>query len=257
MTTPLVDSHCHLQLEAFNEDRDEVIARSLQRLEWLVVIGDTLESSRAGIELAAHYPQIYAAAAVHPHAATSLGDAQVEELRGLCQREKVVALGEIGLDYFYNLSPPEDQRKAFVRQLELAVELSLPIIIHCRNAIEELTQLLDPFVSHLAGGVMHCFSGDPEFARQCLDWGLYVSFAGNVTFPKAEDLRQAARIIPQDRLLVETDSPYLAPQAIRGRRCEPWNVQLTTAFIAQLRGEDPEQLGLATACNARRVFRIE
>ncbi|HOZ47275.1 MAG TPA: TatD family hydrolase [Candidatus Hydrogenedentes bacterium] len=252
---PLVDSHCHLQSEAFDADREAVIGRALDTLEWLVTIGDSLESSRRGVAL--NRERLYAAVGIHPHHAVQLDDATLDAIRALAGERGVVAVGEIGLDYYYEYSPRASQRIAFERQLALAVDIAMPIIVHCRDAYEDIVPVLDAVHTRLAGGVMHCFSGSPAFAERCLAWGLHVSFAGNVTFKKADDLREAARAVPIDRILVETDSPYLAPQPLRGQRCEPLYVEHTARLLADIKGVPFDEFCARTTANARRVFRVE
>lgn len=252
---PLVDSHCHLQDPKFDDDREAVLARALEALDWLVVIGDDVPTSEAAVALTG--PRVYATVGVHPYHAGSVDDATVERLRSLASRDGVVGIGEIGLDYFqYNETPRDVQASGFRRQLDLAVELGLPVVIHNRESTEDLCGILDEYARALAGGVLHCFAGDEAFVERGVSWGFYISFAGNVTYPKAEALRVAARAVPLERLLVETDAPYLAPQAVRGKRCEPAFVQYTADFLAELKGVAPEELRRVTAENAGRLFRV-
>ncbi len=248
-----VDTHCHVQDKAFDNDREAVIACALDDLGWIVVIGDTLDSSQAAVDLVRD--RVYAAVGIHPHHA---GDADAESLhalRTLAGQSGVVALGEIGLDYFYEHAPRTTQKKALEAQLALAADVGLPVVIHCRDAYEDITPILDAYHDTLAGGVMHCFSGDTAFVEQCLAWGFHISFAGNVTFPKAEPLRVAARAVPLDRLLVETDSPYLAPQPVRGKRCEPTHVLHTARLLSETKEVALVELLEATSRNAARLFR--
>lgn len=252
----LVDTHCHIQTSRFDEDREEVIDRALDRLDWLVVIGDSLESSEAALTCVRD--GIYAAVGVHPYNAGTVDDAAIGRLKTLAEADGVVAIGEIGLDYFkYNETPRPVQRTALERQLALAAECDLPVVIHNRESTDDLRAVLDAHADKIPGGVLHCFAGTPEFAEHALSWGFHISFAGNVTFPKAEELREVAALVPADRLLVETDAPYLAPQAVRGKRCEPAYVAYTAEFLAELRGEDVETLCNATAENAARLFRLD
>lgn len=251
---PLIDTHCHLQDDAFNEDRDVVLAAALSELDALIVIGDALVPSEAAIELVS--PRIFAAAGVHPHNATEWDSNTQAMLYALLKRPGVVGLGEIGLDYYYDFSPRPLQCEVLEKQLAMAVEIGLPVVIHCREAQEDLIRIIEPFLPKLAGGVMHCFGGDAAFAQTCLQWGFYISFAGNVTYPKAQSLREAAKIVPLDRLLVETDSPYLAPVPNRGRRCEPTFVRHTAEYLAQLKEVPFETLATHTTENARRLFKL-
>ncbi|MCC6696565.1 MAG: TatD family hydrolase [Candidatus Hydrogenedentes bacterium] len=251
----LVDTHCHLQDRAFDEDREAVIARALGGLDWMVVIGDSLASSEAATALVR--PGVYAAVGVHPYHPEQIDDAGLTALRELAGRPGVVAIGEIGLDYYkHNTAPRATQQDAFRRQLDLAVELNLPAIIHNRDSHEDLAAILDTYAGRLPGGIMHCFAGDTAFVERCIGWDFHVSFAGNVTFPKAGDLREAARAVPLNRLLVETDSPYLAPQPVRGKRCEPAYVAHTAAALGEVMGVTPGELARITSENARALFRV-
>jgi len=250
---PLVDTHCHLQHAAFDPDRQSTIDAALATLDWLVVVGDDVASSREAAALSR--PRVYATAGIHPHHASDATPEALEAIRALTTQKSVVALGEIGLDYYYDFSPRETQRMAFQQQLAVAVETGLPVVIHCRDAYEDMITTIQPLHRDLAGGVMHCFSGDPDFAERCLSWGFYVSFAGNVTFPKAVSLREAAKVVPLDRLLVETDSPYLAPQPVRGKRCEPNHVVHTARTLAEIKGISFEDLTTKTTRNAAQLFK--
>lgn len=255
-STALADTHCHLQDAAFDVDRAEVIARALHDLAFVVVIGDDLDTSEGACALLRD--RLYAAVGVHPyHAEGFVAHKQraLDRLRTLARRPGVVAIGEIGMDYYkYCPAPPSVQREAFAAQLELASELGLPVVIHNRDAHQDIEAVLRAHAPRLSGGILHCFSGDLDFLKRGLDWGFNISFAGNVTFKKAEDLREAARQIPLDRLLVETDSPYLAPQPVRGKRCEPVFIQHTAACIAGIRGLALDELAQATTLNAKQLF---
>ncbi len=252
---PLVDSHCHIQDSKFDDDREAVIERSLEVLDWLVVIGDDLPTSEGAFALLR--PRIYATVGVHPYYAATLDDAVEARLREMAQHDHVVALGEMGLDYFkYNDTPRDVQETAFRRQLELAVDLNLPVVIHNRESTDDLCAILDEYADRLCGGVLHCFAGSPEFVAKCVEWGFHISFAGNVTFPKAEELRIAAKEVPLDRLLVETDAPYLAPQKVRGKRCEPAYTEHTAQFLADFLEVSYESLAQQTAANATTLYRI-
>jgi TatD DNase family protein len=250
----LVDTHCHVQDPAFDPDRDAVLERALDHLSWLIVVGDTLETSRAAVELARD--RVFVAVGVHPYDADQLDENQLAEIRSLAQQPNVVAIGETGLDFHYATASRAAQERAFREQVELACELDLPVIVHNRNADEPLAAMLEAMPPLPAGGVMHCFSGDAAFAERCLHWGFYISFAGNVTFPKAASLRESARAVPLDRMLVETDSPHLAPQPVRGKRCEPAYLRYTAEALAALKGLTPEAFALQTSENARRLFKI-
>jgi TatD DNase family protein len=250
----LVDTHCHLQSERYHEDREAVRERALARLDWVVVIGDDIASSEAAIALAG--PRVFAAVGVHPYHAKDYTGATHSRLADLLDAPGVVALGEIGLDYFNEFSPRAAQAEAFERQLALACDRGYPVAIHNREADADCLAILRNAAGRLPGCVMHCFGSDAAFAEACVALGFYVSFAGNVTFPKAAPLREAAAAVPMERLLVETDAPYLAPVPLRGKRCEPQFVEHTAAFLAQLKGVEPEAFGAITTANAHALYRV-
>ena len=242
----LVDSHAHLDDTDFDPDRAAVIDRARDAgLRYILVAGggtgpDRLDSPLA---IAESHDWIYASVGVHPHEARHFTDFHAEKIRQLAQHPKVVAVGEIGLDYYYDHSPREVQKQVLVRQMELAREVKCPIIIHCRDAWADLREIAAAHWKPTGlGGVLHCFTGTPEDARAFLDWGFLISFAGNLTFKKAENLREVARLIPLDRLLTETDSPYLSPVPYRGKRNEPAYVRGVTQELARLRNLTEEEL---------------
>lgn len=245
MKHPLIDTHCHLDARAFDADREACVERARAAgVEHLVAIGtgDGPPDLEAGIRLAERYPFISATVGVHPHDAAKAGDDTWAELAALTAHPKVVAVGEIGLDYHYNFSPPETQRAAFVRQLELAREARLTVIVHTREAWRDTVDLIRRHWAPEPRGVFHCFSGGPREAEEALELGFYLSFSGIVTFPKAEEIREAARLVPEDRLLVETDAPYLAPAPFRGKRNEPAFIVETVRVLARVRGVEPESV---------------
>lgn len=248
------DTHCHLYDEAFDTDRDAVTARALDSLEYVVVIGEGLESSRNAQALTRD--GVYCAVGAHPYHAEDVDEGFLAALRELAAKPRVVAIGEIGLDYFNWVASKEVQQRAFRLQLELAVDLQLPVVIHNRESYDDVAAILEEFAPRLRGGIMHCFSGDTVFAERTLSWGFHVSFAGNVTYPKATSLRDAAMAVPLNRLLVETDSPYLAPVPLRGKRCEPAYVAHTGAALAELRGIDLREFAAITTMNGKRLFGI-
>src|SRR5687768_12437574 len=257
-----IDSHAHIDGEEFDADRDEVVARARAagvRAILNVGTGDPHGGNfERAVAVAEKYEGVYAAAGVHPHDAR-LYDESAERrlLEVLKGSELVVALGEIGLDYHYDNSPRDVQREVFARQLRLAQSLSLPVIIHSREADEETLEVLRAEYAGVArGGVMHCFGGGPALAEGALALGFCISFAGNVTFKKADALREVASTVPLERLLVETDCPYLAPVPFRGRRNEPAHVVETARFIAELRGVGHEELGRLTSENFARLFGV-
>ena len=251
----LVDTHCHLHDAKFDEDRDEVLRRALDTLDWLVLIGDGIASSRDALALTRE--KVYAAVGVHPYHPHEVTPEGITALREMAGNKHVVAIGEIGLDYYkYNEAPADQQQSAFRAQMELASEMSLPVVIHNRDAENDTLTILGEYDGHVPGVIMHCFSGDATFAERCAARGYYVSFAGNVTYPKAQQLRDAAAVVPMDRLLVETDSPYLAPQPVRGKRCEPAYVTHTAAALAAVKGMDLDSFTQQTTENAARIFQL-
>jgi len=253
----LVDTHAHLDDEQFDTDRGEVLSRARGAgVTAIVNASYHLPSAAAAAALAADHDWIYAACGIHPHEAGGARPGYQDTLRELAARPKVVAIGEIGLDYYRDLSPREEQRRIFREQLSLARELELPVIIHSRDAHGDVLRILKGDGVGPAGGVMHCFSGSWEMAREVLAMGFYISLAGPVTFSNATRLAEVARRLPCDRLLVETDCPYLAPVPYRGRRNEPAYVRLVAQKVAELRGVPFEELAAQTAENAARVFRL-
>lgn len=250
----MIDSHAHLHMDAFNEDRDDVVKRAQEAgLTALITIGTSVADSEMALETAMRYNFVYASAGVHPHEVKDMDASTVDSLRELARREKIVAIGEIGLDFYYLHSPKELQFHHFADQLDLAVELDLPVIIHDRDAHRETMEFLEYRKGRLRG-VLHCFSGDMEMASRCVDLGFYISIAGPVTYKKSEQLQQIAKQMPVETLLVETDAPYLAPQPWRGKRNEPAYVVETARRVAELRGVSLAELEEATEQNTRRLF---
>jgi TatD DNase family protein len=254
----LIDSHCHLDSPEFDADRAEVVARALEAgVEHMVAIGTGSgpPDLEAGIRLADRYPQFYATIGIHPHDAAKASKADFERLAELLSHPKVIALGEIGLDYHYDFSPRETQTSVFIQQMEIAAAAKKPIVIHTREAWDDTAALLEQYWKPYGiGGIMHCFSGGPVEARRALDLGFYLSFGGIVTFPKALDLQAAAKEVPANRILVETDSPYLAPVPKRGKRNEPALVVHTARKLADLRGQSLEEISSLTSENFRRLL---
>jgi TatD DNase family protein len=256
-----VDSHAHIDGEEFDADREEVLARAREagvRAILNVGTGDPHGGNfERAVALAEKHEGVYAAVGVHPHDAKLYTEAAERLLLEFVRGGRVVAVGEMGLDYHYDNSPREVQREVFARQLRLAREEGLPVIIHSRDADEETLEILRAECAGAArGGVMHCFGGGPALAEGALSLGFYISFAGNVTFKKAGALREVALTVPLERLLVETDCPYLAPVPHRGRRNEPAYVAATARFLAELRGVSAEELGRATSENFSRLFGV-
>lgn len=246
----LVDSHCHLDGTKFAGDLDAVLGRAAEAgVTRLLAIGtgDGPPELDCAVRLAEKYPQMLATVGVHPHEAAKVTAQTFDDLRALGRHEKVVAFGEIGLDYHYDFSPREIQKEVFVEQLRIARELDLPIVIHTREAWEDTMAVLR---QHWNGpGVMHCFTGTPTQAQQALDMGFHLGFGGVLTFRTAEDVRESARITPDDRLLVETDAPYLAPIPWRGKRNEPSFMVETVRKLAEVRGVTAEHIAAVTAAN--------
>jgi len=254
----LFDSHAHLDDPRFDEDREALIADMGERGMLCVCVGSDMPTSRAAVALAGAYPKLlWAAAAVHPHWAKDFAAEDLGQLREWAALPQVVAIGEMGLDFHYDLSPRQAQREVFALQLDLAYTLDMPAILHVREAHGETVELLRARRGRLPALLLHCYSGSWESARQYIDMGAMISFAGSVTFKKAANLRDAARRIPAGRLLIETDSPYLSPEPVRGRRNDPRNVAHVAAFLAALRGEEPDELAAYTRRNALNFYRID
>ena len=259
-----IDSHAHLEGDKFDGDRPEMLARAREAgLERILAIGSgtgpgTLDCA---IKIAEQHDWIYATLGIHPHEVKLAGEADFIQMEQLAKHKKVVAWGEIGLDYFYDHSPREVQKEVFRRQMEQARAARLPIVIHCRpssnseNAWDDTLQMLhEDWASSRLGGILHCFTGEWKHAQTALDMGFYISFAGNVSFPKAENIREAAKKVPLEHMLIETDSPFLAPVPYRGKRNEPAFVVNTAETIAQLRGITKEEIGARTAENFYALF---
>jgi len=254
----LVDSHAHLDAKHFSSDLDAVIERASEHdIGHILTVGCDLESSRASVDLALRYPNIYASVGIHPHDASTANDKTIQELTRMIESvDKVVAVGETGLDFFRDHSPRDQQRASFRRHIQLARETGKPLIIHDREAHDEVIQIMQEEKASEAGGVLHCFSGDLAMARKCVDMGFYISFAGPLTYPKNESLRSVAEALPIDVMLVETDSPYLSPQGWRGKRCEPAYVRTTAEKLAEIKGLTLEDVARITSLNAWRLFGI-
>lgn len=255
--THLFDSHAHLDDPRFDEDRHEVIASLPENgVEGMVNIGCDLQSSRQSVALAEVYPYVWATVGIHPHEAKTITPEALEELRELARHEKVVAIGEVGLDYYYDHSPREIQKLAFQMQIRLAQEVDLPLVIHSREATKDVTDLLFSMApDHKV--LLHCYSGSVEQAKLYVDQGYYISLAGPVTYGNAKVPKEVAKAVPLDRLLIETDSPYLTPVPRRGKRNDPRNVAFTCGEIARLRGMDPQELAKITAENAKHFYGIQ
>jgi len=252
----LIDTHCHLDFKDFDSDRDEVIARAAQAgVVKMIDVGSSIEGSRRAVELSARYDAVYAAVGVHPHEAGTVTDKVIEDLRGLAGSSgKVVAIGEVGLDYFKSLSPRDVQAAALKRFIYLALDLNLPLIFHSREAGDDFLAILKREKRTGLRGVMHCFSGSPDFLKECFDLGLFVSFTCNLTFKNAEGLRNIARGAPVEKILLETDAPFLAPQALRGRRNEPANLTFLAEEWSKISALSKEDIARITTHNANTLF---
>jgi TatD DNase family protein len=261
-----IDSHAHLDGRQFNSDREQVIARAREAgVQAIVAVGngDGPAQVDCGIRLAENYDFIYATLGIHPHEARLADEAAYQSMERLARHPKVIAWGEIGLDYYYDHSPRDVQREVFTRQMELAGAAKLPIVIHCRpseasdNAWDDcLTLIRSHWAAKGLGGILHCFTGNWPQARRALDMGFMISFAGNMTFPKAQQIRDAALEVPLERLLIETDSPYLAPVPHRGKRNEPAFVKETARKLGALRGLAAEEVGQQTTRNFYNFFKL-
>lgn len=252
----LVDTHAHLQWISFDKDRDIVIDRARKgHVVSIVNVGFDLEACRKAVDLAEKHEGIYATVGIHPHNASSFTKNVLCDLTKLCKDPKVIAIGEIGLDFYRNLSPREAQIKAFKAQLALAEQLKLPVVIHSRDAHSDTIRILSEFKGRTRG-VMHCFSGNREIAEQCLKLDYYLSFAGTVTYPNSIALHEVARTVQLDRILLETDSPWLAPQNVRGKRNEPSFLPFIAEKIAKLRGISMVALAEATTRNAKEILHL-
>jgi TatD DNase family protein len=252
-----IDSHCHLDNEQFNPDRDETIQRALDAgVELMVVIGtgEGPPDLEAGIRLADRHAPIYCTVGIHPHDAAKATPETFKNLEALLKHSKAVAIGEIGLDYHYDHSPRDIQRDVFIEQMRIAKDAGKPIVIHTREAWDDtLSVLAEHWPPHL-GGIMHCFSGTPAQAERSLDLGFHLSFGGILTFPKSLDVQEAARRAPADRILIETDAPYLAPVPKRGKRNEPAFVIETARKLAAIRNESLDAIAATTTANCRRLL---
>ncbi len=252
----LIDTHAHLDFSEYDQDRDEVIKRAKDNgVEIIINIGSSLEGSRGSLELAAKYENIYAVVGVHPHEAVDAPRDVAQTIKDLAKNKKVVAIGEIGLDYFKNYSLPDKQRDLFKQLALVAKELKLPVVLHSRSADQDTIKIVKEFMPLEA--VVHCFSGEEKFLRSCLDLGFFISFTCNITYKKAQNLRDIVRICPLDRMMLETDAPYLSPEGFRGKRNEPGQVKLLAEYVAELRGISFEEVAKITTQNAQKFFRLK
>jgi len=253
----LIDSHAHLEMSEYDHDRKDVIKRAQDSgIDYILTIGIDIEACHQAISLAEEFEFIYAVVGVHPHNAKDIDGGTYDILRKLTQHEKVCALGEIGLDFFRNLSPQDVQTMRFRELIALARELKLPIVVHDRDAHKEILAILKEEKASEVGGVIHCFSGDYEMATKCLDMGFYISIPGTITFRKAASLQEIVGRVPLERILVETDAPFLTPVPFRGKRNEPSYVSYVADKIAQIKNLDFAEVAAVTSQNARTLFHL-
>ncbi|HAN44797.1 MAG TPA: hydrolase TatD [Ruminococcaceae bacterium] len=254
MLENIFDSHAHYDDERFNEDRNEILSSlPAKGISHIVNAGCDIKSSETGIILSERHAFVYCAVGTHPHSAAEMQDGYIEHYKKLAQNKKVVAIGEIGLDYHYDFSPREAQVKVFEQQLELAKQLNLPVIIHSREATQ---QTLDILKKHRPFGVVHCFTGAPEVAEEYLKLGMFIGFSGAVTFKNAKKVAAAAKLVPLDKMLIETDCPYMSPEPFRGRRCDSSLIEYTAGRLAEIKGLTPQQIIDHTCNNAKKLFGI-
>jgi len=254
----LIDSHAHLEMPDFKKDLEVVIQRAKESgVEYIFTVGTEKKDWRRALEIANSHPTIYAILGVHPHNAKEIDDQTYPMLRELCRDKKVRALGEMGLDFFRNLSPRDTQLKRFREQIGVARELVLPIVVHDREAHRETLEILKSENAEECGGIIHCFSGDYEMAKICMDMGFYISIPGSITFKNAESFREIVKRIPLESLLVETDAPFLTPEPFRGKRNESGYVRYTAQRLAEIKKVSFEKVAEVTTENALRVYRLK
>jgi TatD DNase family protein len=252
----LIDTHCHLDFPEFDSDRDAVVERAREAgLVNIINVGSSLLNSQRATALAERYEMVYATVGCHPHEADAVGGGTLAQLEKLAGHAKVAAIGETGLDYFKGYSSPGNQEKLFLAQVRLAKDAGLPLVIHCRQAQADVVKILRDNMPLKA--VVHCFSGDENFLNDCLDLGFFISFTCNITYKKAGDLRALAAAVPLDRLMLETDAPYLSPEGNRGKRNEPMQVKHLAGEIAVLRKMSVEEIGRITTHNAKTFFGLD
>jgi TatD DNase family protein len=253
--TILIDTHAHLDHERFKDDVDQVMERAkLAQVQSIITVGADLASSRQAVGFAKRYPKVIATVGVHPHDADSVSESVLNEIAILAQDEGVVAIGEIGLDYHYDFSPRDVQRRVFAIQISLARKLELPIVVHVREAYQDVMSILKSEHAEDVGGIIHCFSGDREVVKDCLDMGFYISVGGILTFANSQELREIVRGLPMDRILLETDAPYLTPVPYRGKRNEPAYIVHVAEALANLKGITFNEVAETTTLNACKLF---
>ena len=254
----LIDSHAHLEMPEFSKDLESVIQRAkASGVEYIFTVGTEKKDWKRALEIADSHPRIYAILGVHPHNAKEIDDQTYPTLRDLCRNAKVKAYGEIGLDFFRNLSPRDLQLKRFREQIGLAKELRLPVVIHDREAHQDTLEILKSERAEECGGIIHCFSGDYEMAKACMDMGFFISIPGSITFKNAEGFRETISRIPLESLLVETDAPFLPPLPFRGKRNEPSYVRYTAQSLAEVKKISFEKVAEVTTENALRIYKLK
>ncbi|MEK6591007.1 MAG: TatD family hydrolase [Nitrospinota bacterium] len=253
----MIDTHAHLEMSQFDGDREDVIKRGVNAGVSLIIdVGSDLSGSKAAVDLAHKYDFIFASVGIHPHEAKEITSDTYTEIKTLLADPRVIAIGEIGLDYYKDFSPRDIQQREFINQIRLAREFKKPIIIHSRDAKEDTLRILKDEASSELRGIMHCFSGDEDMAKRCIDMGFYISFAGPITYPNADRLRRVINSIPTNRILIETDSPFLAPQQVRGKRNEPAYVRYVAEKMAEVKGLSPEDIERVINLNVYNLFNI-
>jgi TatD DNase family protein len=253
----LFDTHAHFNDNRFKEDRDEVINKAYERgVSYILNVSYNIPSLEHSVSLSKRYSYIYAAVGIHPHYSKEMNDEVLDKVRSLTQNKKVVAIGEIGLDYYRDLSPREIQKKWFIKQIDLAKEIKLPIIVHIRDANEDAVKVLKDQNAREVGGIIHSFSGDINMAKEVMDNNFYISVGGPVTYRNAGRLVDVVKYVPEDRLLIETDCPYLTPEPFRGRRNDSSLVRLVAEKIASIKGKTFDEVAEITTNNAKRLFQI-
>lgn len=252
-----IDTHTHLFFKNFDDDREEVVKNAIASgVKYMLVPGTDIETSKQAIELAEKFDAVYASVGVHPHDTKDWSNSLIEELKELAKHPKVVAIGEIGLDYFYDFSPKEKQKQAFDKQIELALELNLPVIIHNRDSNEDIMEFARKYKNTQLKAQYHCFAGTVENARELVEMGHFISFTGNITFKKADSIREVISKVSVENILLETDSPFLTPEPFRGKRNEPKNIPLIAEIIAKIHHLRVEDVARTTSWNAYKLFGI-
>jgi TatD DNase family protein len=254
----LIDTHCHLDFKDFNDDRSDVLKRARDSgVMSIINVGSSMEGTSRSIQIAGDNDFIYASIGIHPHEADNVSENDIRLFAGFLDKPKVVAIGEIGLDYYKNISSRENQKKLFTSLLKIAKDSDLPLIIHNREAHADMIGILKNIAGDSVKGVMHCFSGDGVFLKTCLDMGFFISFTCNITYKNAGKLREIVKLVPMDRLLLETDAPFLAPQNFRGKRNEPMHVRYAAEEVAAIKGLDFNKVAEMTTDNATKLFRLQ